>query len=77
MTGLDKALRAAVMPVRDDLMDDLVAKLDRNVEAATKVVAKATKLDKELCLNCGPHRFKLRRMPKRQPQSRGFAQANQ
>lgn len=75
MNGLAQALRNAIAPPRDDLMDDLIAKLDQsatvaqaaetNIEAAQQAQQLADRLEKALCLSCGPNKFRLRRLKMR------------
>lgn len=72
--NLKKALAGAWPAVRDDLMDDLVAKLDavparpmesalrENAAAGQTAISVARRLDDAMCLECGPNVFKMRRL---------------
>lgn len=54
--GISKALQEVFIPTRDDLMDNLMAKLEDQTSATTAVVTKTMKLDKQL------PRFKQQRL---------------
>lgn len=68
--NIASALNDVFAPVRDDVFNDLMAKLDETKAAAQEVIEKTTQLDGDLCLNCGPNRFKLRQKYARQSTSR-------